>query len=154
MTALIESEMDGNEMTFLTRAIEIGKTYGFLAEQVKRVTKPVMGGFGDDLTNTLAVQSKVLNSVAEMRDMKIPDAQGAGAARLAAKLEKLEGVRLEKALLDAFRETDRQAITIYELGVQSEEQTVRKLSEQTLPKLREHLAKIEAMTGIAPGPKR
>lgn len=152
--ALIESDLDGREMTFLTRAIEVGKTYGFLAEQVKHVTKSAMGGFGDDLVNTLAAQSKVLNSVAEMRNLKIPNAQGAAEGRLAAKFGKLEGVRLEKALLDSFRETDRQAVAIYELGVQSEDLTVRKLSEQTLPKIREHLAKIEAMTGIAPQQKR
>ena len=154
VAVLIESDLDGREMTFLTRAIEIGKTYGFLADQVKRITKPAMGGFVDDLVNTLAAQSKVLNTVAEMRNIRIPGGQGATEGRLAAKFGTLEGARLEKALLDSFRETDRQAVAIYEMGVQSKDLTIRKLCEQTLPKIREHLAKIEAMTGIAPQPKR
>lgn len=149
-SALIESDLDGRELSFLSRAIEFGKTYGFLAEQVKRIAKPVMGDLRGDLLDTLAAQGKVLNSVAEMRKIKIPDAKGETEGRLAAKLGKLEGARLEKALLDSFRETDRQAVAIYEMGAQSEDLTIRKLCEQTLPKIREHLAKIEAMTGIAP----
>ena len=149
-TALIESDLDGREFTFLSRAIGFGKTFGYLASQVSRTENPALRGFDDDLLKTLAAQNSVLNTVAEMRKIKIADEPDATEKRLAAKLEKLGGVRLQKALLDAFRDTDRQAVATYELGVQSEDLTIRKLCEQTLPKVRKHLAIVEAMTGITP----
>jgi Domain of unknown function (DUF4142) len=148
--ALIESDLDGRELTFLSRAIEFGKTFSYLASQAARTANPALRAFDDDLVKTLAAQNAVLGTVAEMRKVKIPDAPDAAEQRLAAKLEKLQGIRLEKALLDAFRETDRHGLATYEMGAQSEDLTIRQLCEQTLPKIRKHLAIIEAMTGIAP----
>ena len=148
--ALIESDLDGRELTFLSRAIEFGKTFGYLASQVPRTANPALRAFDDDLVKTLAAQNVVLGTVAEKRKIKIPDAPDATEQRLAAKLEKLQGIRLEKALLDAFREADRLGLATYETGAQSEDLTIRQLCEQTLPKIRKHLAMIEAMMGIAP----
>jgi hypothetical protein len=148
--ALIDSDLNGREMTFLSSAIGLGKTFRYLASQAPRTANPALRGFGDDLVKTLSAQSAVLNTVAGMRNLKIPDAQDAAERRLAAKLEKLEDIKLEKMLLDSFREADRQAIAIYEMGVKSDDLTIRNLSEQTLPQLREHLLIVEAMTGIAP----
>ena len=148
--ALIESDLDGRELTFLSRAIRFGRTFSHLASQVPRIANPSLRAFDDDLVKTVASQGAVLHTVAEMRKIQIPDAPDAAEQRLAAKLEKLQGIRLEKALLDAFRETDRMAIATYEMGAQSEDLTIRQLCEQTLPKIRKHLAVIEAMTGIAP----
>jgi hypothetical protein len=149
-TALIESDLDGREMTFLSRAIEFGKAFGYLASQVPRTTNPALRASDDDLVKTIAAQGAVLHTVAEMRKIQIPDAPDATGQHLAAKLEKLQGIRLEKALLDAFRETDRMGIATYEMGAQSEDLTIRQLCEQTLPKIRKHLAIVEAMTGITP----
>ena len=149
-TELIGSDLNGREMTFLSNAIELGKTFRYLASQVERTANPGLRGFGEDLVKTLSAQGAVLNTVAEMRQLKIPEAQGAAEQRLAAKLEKLEGVKLQKMLLDSFREADRLAIATYELGAKSDDVTIRNLCEQTLPQLREHLAVVETMTGIAP----
>ncbi len=149
-TALIESDLDGREFTFLTRAMEFGKTFSYLASQVPRSKNPALRTLDDDLMKTVAAQGSVLKTVAEMRKLKIEDDAAAPDKRLGAKFEKLEGVRLDKALLDAFRDTDRMGVAAYELGLESEDLTIRKLAEQALPKLRKHLAKIEAMTGISP----
>ena len=148
--ALIDSDLGGREMTFLSGAIELGKTFRYLASQVPRTANPALRGFGEDLVKTLAAQSAVLNTVAEMRKLKIPEAQGLGERRIAEKLEKAEGIRLEKMLLDAFREADVRAVAIYEMGAQLDDQTIRRLSEQTLPQFREHLVVVDAMAGIAP----
>ncbi|MEO6785377.1 MAG: DUF4142 domain-containing protein, partial [Chthoniobacteraceae bacterium] len=148
--ALIDSDLNGRELTFLTGAIEAGKTFRYLASQVPRTANPDLRGFGEDLVKTLSAQSAVLNTVAGMRHLKIREAQSATERRLAAKLGKAEGIRLEKMLLDSFREADRKAVTIYELGAQVDDQTIRKLSEQTLPQIRKHLGVVQAMMGIAP----
>ena len=152
--ALIESDLDGREFTFLSRAMEFGKTFSYLASLAPRSGNPALRAFDKDLIQTVAAQDAVLKTVAEMRKLKIQEEPESPDKRLAAKLEKLQGVRLDKALLDAFRETDRMGVAAYEMGLQSEDHTIRKLAEQTLPKLRKHLALVEAMTGISPQQKR
>ena len=147
---LIDSELNGLEMTFLAKAIELGETFRYLVSQMPRTRNPDMQNFGEDLVKTLIAQNAVLKTVAEMRKIKVPDDDDAPEHRLAAKLGKLEGVKLQKMLLDSFREADRLAIATYELGAKSEDPTIRNLAEQTLPKFREHLALVETMTGIRP----
>ncbi len=148
--ALIDTDMNGRDLAFLSSAIELGRTFRYLAGQVPRAANPALRGFGEDLVQTLSAQGAVLNTVAEMRNLRIPEAQGESERRLAAKLENMEGAKLEKTLLDSFREADTQAVAIYEMGAKSDDLTIRKLSEQTLPQFREHLVVVQTMTGIAP----
>ncbi len=147
---LIDSDLNGIEMTFFSKAIELGQTFRYLASQVPRTANPDMRNFGEELVKTLAAQGAVLRTVAEMRKIKVPEELDAPAHRLAEKLGKIEGVKLQKMLLDSFREADRLAIATYELGAKSEDPTIRNLAEQTLPQFREHLALVETMTGIRP----
>jgi hypothetical protein len=147
---LIDSDLGGRDLTFLTSAIEEGKILRLLSDQTARTSNPDLRGFGDDLVKTLAAQSAVLNTVAEMRKIAIPAGESENERRIAAKLANLEGAKLEKVLLDEFRAVDRRAVATYELGLTSMDQTIHKLCEQTLPKLREHLVVVDAMAGIAP----
>ena len=151
---LIDSDLNGLEMTFLVRAIELGETLCYLVSQLPRTANPTLQNFGGELVKTLAAQHAVLKTVAEMRKIKVPEEDEAPAHRLAAKLGKIEGVKLQKVLLDAFRETDQLGIAAYELGAKSEDLTIRNLCEQTLPQIRKHLALVEAMTGIRPAARR
>jgi hypothetical protein len=147
---LIDSDIGGRDLVFLANAIDVGSALRFLAEQTSRTSNPDLRGFGADLVKTLAAQSVVLNTVAEMRKIRIPEGQSETLRRIAARVGSLEGIRLDKALLDAFREVDRRAVATYELGVTSQDTTIRKLCEQTLPQMREHLSVVQTMTGIAP----
>ena len=131
--------------------MDLGRALRYLATQTPRTTNPALRGFGDDLVRTLAGQSAVLNTVAEMRQMKIPGGQSATERRIADKIAALDGIPLERAILDAFIDVDAQIITAYEVGVTSQDQTIRKFAEQTLPQVREHLVLVEAMAGISQG---
>jgi hypothetical protein len=147
---LIDSDLGGRDLTFLAAAIEEGKVLRFLSGQTSRTPNPALRGFGAELVKTLTAQSSVLNTVAEMRKLPIREARSETERRIAAKVANLEGAKLEKVLLDEFREVDRRAIATYEMGLVSEDQTIHKLCEQTLPQLREHLVIVDAMAGIAP----
>ena len=147
---LIDSDLNGIEMTFLSKAIELGQTFRYLVSQVPRTANADMRNFGEELVKTLAAQNAVLKTVAELRKIKVPEDEDAPVHRLAEKLGKIEGVKLQKMLLDSFREADRLAIATYELGAKSEDPTIRNLAEQTLPQFRKHLALVETMTGIRP----
>ena len=149
-TPLINSDLGGRELSFVTHAIDLGKALRYLATQTPRTSNPSLRGFGDDLVKTLAAQSAVINTVAEMRQIKIPDSMSATEKRAADRISNLDGLPLEKAILDAFIEIDRQFIAACEVGVTAQDQTIRKFAEQTLPQAREHLVLVEAMAGISP----
>ena len=148
---LINSDLSGRDVSFIAHAMDLGRALRYLATQTPRTTNPTLRGFGDDLVRTMAAQSAVLNTVAEMRQMKVPGGQSATERRIADKIAALDGIPLEKAILDAFLAVDAQVITAYEVGVTSQDQTIRKFAEQTLPQVREHLVLVEAMAGISQG---
>ena len=147
---LINSDLGGRDMQFVAQAIDLGKALRYLAMQIPRTSNPSLRGFGDDLVKTLGAQSKVLNAVAEMRQVKVSEAESVTEKRIAERISKLEGIRLEKAILDAFLEVDRQAVATYEIGAKSEDPTIREFVAQTLPQARGHLALVQTMAGIAP----
>lgn len=136
-------------MVFVAHAVDLGKALRYLATQTPRTSNPALRGFGDDIVKTLAAQTAVLNTVAEMRQLKIPDTESATEKRIAEKVAPLEGIKLEKALLDAFIDVDRRLIAAYELGAKSDDVTIRKFVDQTLPHAREHLVLVEAMAGMS-----
>lgn len=137
-------------MVFLEQAIDLGKALRYLAAQASRTSNSTLLGFADDLARTLAAQSAVLNTLAEMRKITVSDTQSASEVALSNKITKLEGAKLERAILDGFIEIDRQVILTYELGASSQDPTIRKFVEQTLPKAKKHLEVIENMAGITP----
>lgn len=148
--ALFDSDLEGRDLAFLTGAVAYGRTIDGLAVHAERLPQSHLSRFGGELLRQVSAQCTVLKSVAEMRGVRVSDSLVISEKRLMAKLEKLDGIRLEKALLDAFREADRKAIVLFEVGSESEDSTIRESATQTLPKIRGHLAILQAMAGIAP----
>ena len=146
---LIGSEVNMRDLLFLAHALDLGKSLTYLAEQTARTNNPALKGYGDNLVKTLAAQSAVLTTVAEMRNIKAP-AESPTQKKLSEKLGKLEGAKLQKALLDSFIEVDERMIATYELGAKSPDATISKFVEQTLPEARKHLLVVQGMAGIAP----
>ena len=146
---LIGSEVNMRDLLFLAHALDLGKSLTYLAEQTARTNNPALKGYGDNHVKTLAAQSAVLTTVAEMRNIKAP-AESPTQKKLSEKLGKLEGAKLQKALLDSFIEVDERMIATYELGAKSPDATISKFVEQTLPEARKHLLVVQGMAGIAP----
>lgn len=147
---LISSDLGGRDMLFVAQAIDLGKALQYLALQTPRTSNPALQGFGEDLVKTLAAQSKVLNTVAEMRQVKVSETESSTEKRIATRISNLDGLRLEKAILDAFLEVDREAVATYEIGAKSDDATIREFANQTLPQTRHHLALVQTMAGITP----
>jgi hypothetical protein len=145
---IISSEVGGRDLIFVADAIDLGKALRYLATQTPRTSNPALRGFGDDVINALASQTAVLTTVAEMRQLRIPDTESATEKRVAEKVSQLEGIKLEKALLDAFIDIDRRLVAAYELGAKSDDVMIRKFVDETLPRAREHLVLVESMAGI------
>jgi predicted outer membrane protein len=148
--ALLSSDMGGRDMLFINQAIEHGKTLTFLAMESRKSTNPELKGFGENLVKSIAAQSAVLNSLADLRSVRVAAAESPAQTKYAARLAKLEGPKRDKALLEAFVETDERVVTTYELAEKSPDPTIKEFVSQTLPQMREHLTLVRALAGIPP----
>ena len=146
--ALITSDLNGRELAFVATALDLSKALNYLATAAGRTTNPDLKGFGQDLMKSLRQQGVVLDAIAEMRKVKIAEGESPAQQRWSEKLEKLQGPRFEKTLLDAFIDIDRQLIAVYETGAKSPDESIRNLVEQSLPPARQHLELLESMAGI------
>lgn len=148
--ALLNSSLSGRDLLFISEAAAVGKTLTFLAISATKSKTPELRGFGEDMMKSVAAQGAVLNSLADMRSVRISTQENIAQKRYAERFAKLEGNRLDKALLDAFLDTEEQAITIYRVGEQSSDPTVREFVAQTLPQLQQHHAFLRTLAGIPP----
>ncbi len=148
-STLINSEMGGRDVVFLSRAIDLGRGLAFLAQQTAKTTNPLLQSYGADLLKSLAAQDAVLTSAAEMRNVKPPE-RSPILQKYTDKLARLEGAKFEKAILDAFVELDQNIITTYEANAKSPDITISKFIADALPKSREHLATVQRFSGISP----
>lgn len=147
---LITSDLNGRDMLFIAQAIDHGKTLSFLATSATKTTNPELRGFSSGLVKTITGQGVVLSSLAEMRKVRVTEGESITAKKYSERFRKLEGPKLDKAILDAFIETDERVVMIYELAEKSTDPTIREFVSQTLPQLREHLVFVQNLAGISP----
>ena len=102
------------------------------------------------LAKSIAVQSAVLNSLAEMRHVRVPDGDSISQNKYRDRFEKLDGQRLHKAILEAFLETSERVVMTYEIAEKSGDSTIREFVSQTLPPMREHLLFLQSLVGVSP----
>lgn len=146
---IITSDLAGRDLYVIAQALDVGRAMNFLARQAARTEKPELRGFGDDLVKTLAAQGAVLETFAEMRNVRVPGENSPTQKNVADRLAGLAGVKLEKVFLDTFIELDRRLIGAYELGSKSTDATLAKFAEQALADAKDHLAFVQSMMGIA-----
>lgn len=148
--ALLTSDLNGRDMLFIAQAVDHEKTLTFLAIRASQVPNPELRGFATRLAKSIAVQSAVLNSLAEMRHVRVPDGDSISQNKYRDRFEKLDGQRLHKAILEAFLETSERAVMTYELAEKSGDSTIREFVSQTLPPMREHLLFLQSLAGVSP----
>lgn len=147
--ALISSEMGGRDLVFLANALDLGRAMAFLGEQASRTTNERLKAFSDDLSHTLSAHSAVIATVAEMRNVNAPK-ESPTEKRLSERLSKLDGIKREKAIMDAFIDLEERLLGAYQLGLSSSDITIVKFCEQALPQAEKHLHFVQGMAGIAP----
>jgi hypothetical protein len=146
---LISSELNGRELHFIKSALEVRSTLVYLARQSAEVANPTLRKLGNEIQETLPAQTAVLTTLAEMRQVSIPE-ESTPQLTIAKKLTGLKGARFEKVLLDALLDTNQELVTTCEAGLRSTDKSVRQFAQQTLPYAQGTLARVQAMAGIAP----
>ena len=146
---IISSEVGGRDLVFIANALDLGKALEYLGGEAAKSENPGLQGLGTELLKNLATNSAVVGTVAEMRNINNPK-ESPTQKRLAEKLEKLNGAKREKVLLDLFIEIDGRMAATYDLGRQSADPTILKLSKEAYPQTQEHLFLVQSLAGIAP----
>ncbi len=148
-STLINSEMGGRDVVFLSRAMDLGRGLTFLAQQTAKTTNPLLQSYGADLLKSLDAQNAMLITAAEMRNVNPPERYPT-LQKYTDKLASLEGAKFEKAILDAFVELNQHIVTTYEANAKSPDITISKFITDALPKSRVHLATVQRFSGISP----
>ncbi len=146
---IISSDINGKDLDFVVNALDLGKALEYLTAEAAKAANPGLRGVSGELAKTLAGNSAVVSTVAEMRGIHVP-ADLPTQKRLAEKLGKLSGAKREKVLLDMFIEVDERMVATYESGRKSPDPTILKLSEQAFPQMQEHLFLVQSLAGMAP----
>ena len=146
---LISSELNGRELHFITSALDVRNTLVYLAKRTGEAKNPILRKLGLEIQETLPAQTAVLTTLAEMRNVTIPE-ETSRQQTIAKRLGDMKGTRFEKTLLDALLDANQQLVATCETGLRSTDKSARQFAEQTLPYAQGTLARLQAMAGIAP----
>ena len=148
--ALLSSDLNGRDMLFIAQAVEHGKTLNFLATQAEKTSNAGLSEFGKGIVKSGAVQSAVIQSLAEMRKVRVATGESAEQKKYTVQFSKVTGPELEKAILKALIDTNSMAVTFCELSEKSGDSAIRGCVVQMLPQLRENLVVAETLAGLSP----
>jgi hypothetical protein len=156
---LISTDVNGRDITFIRGALDLEKTATWLAKEAGRTGNKELEGFCAELVRTLVAQGSVLSTLAEMKNIAVTPVSPRQ-QQIEERLAKLTDEDRDKALVQAFIETDNAIIATYEIATKSTNSTIQILGEQALPHAREHLILVQAMASgstklppIGQGPK-
>lgn len=135
-------------MLFITQAVEHGKTVNFLAIQAEKTSNSGLTDFAKSMMKTGVVQSAVIQSLAEMRRVRVSSADSVAQKKYALQFSMLQGSELDKAILNAVIETNGTAVKFYESSENSGDSAIRACVSQMLPQLREHLLVAQTLAGL------
>jgi putative membrane protein len=147
---LIHAEIGGKDLQFLLAAIEDGYTQLYLGQLAQsRAETEQIKAVGIVLATTQAEENRKLTRLASMKGIALPGAAAAGQKRVAAKLEKLQGPRFEKQLMEEIINVNEHAVANYEAAAGTRDSDIRAFVEEALPLAKEKLLLTNKMTGTA-----
>ena len=149
--ALITADIGGRDLQFLTNSIEHGRMLHYLCELAKdkagteqvKVIGGVLASAQDEENNKLA-------RLAAMKGITASSDEPAGKKGVAAKLNKLSGPKLDKALMEEIIGASEKAVKTYEAAAKSQDEDIKAFVEQGLPLAKEKLLLVNKMGGNAP----
>lgn len=148
---LITSDLGGVDMQFLVAATEQGRVQAELGElAVTHAQSPDVITFGRALAKENAVQSEQIKLLAINKGLNLPENLNPPKNATAAKLDKLKGLKFDKAYVQEMLVQMQKCETIFEGGTQSHDPDIKAFAVSTLPVIKQHLAFLYHTTGAAP----
>ena len=145
---LISSDLSGGDMQFLTSAAEQGNVQAALGElAVTHAQSPDVKAFGQALAKENAVQSEQIKLIAINKGLALPESLIPKKNSAAAKLEKLKGLKFDKAYVEEMLTQLQNYEAIFEHATQSEDPDIKSLATSALPAIKQRLAFLNHTAG-------
>lgn len=140
----------GPDLQFLFSAIEEGNLQLFLGElaRTKAETNQVRA-LGDVLSSTQREENEKLLRLATMKGVTMRDAEPSGKKAVAAKLEKLNGPKFDKTVMEEIVNVTERAVATFEAAANTKDGDIKAFIEEGLPLAKEKLLLANKMTGNA-----
>lgn len=156
---LITTNLGARDMEFLQNLVANGALSAWLGGLAKtRAETDQVRAVGDALQSTQEEENKHLSILAAQKGLPAENAQKESPRqkKLASEFEKLEGLKFDKACMQAMLEATQKAVGSYEAGTKSQDKDIRSFAEQMLPIAREKMELASKVAGrsAADGPKR
>jgi len=149
--ALITSDLGGRDLLFLTSALDHGQTLVYLSDLAKsKAETEQVKAVGDVLSSTQVEENKMLARLATMKGITLSATEAATKKKLAAKLDKLTGPKLDKALMEEIIATSEKAVSTFEVAAQTKDADIKAFVDRGLPMAKEKLLIVNKVTGNAP----
>ena len=149
-SGVISGDIGGPDLQFLFSAFEEGNLQLFLGElaRTKAETNQVKA-LGDVLSSTQREENGKLIRLATMKGVTMPDAEPAGKKAVAAKLEKLNGPKFDKTVMEEIVNVTERAVATFEAAANTKDGDIKAFIEEGLPLAKEKLLLANKMTGNA-----
>ena len=135
-------------MQFLTSAAEQGNIQAELGEiAVTHAQSPDVIAFGRSLAKENAVQSEQIKLLAINKGLALPENLNPKKDPAADRLQKLKGLKFDKAYVAEMLAQLQNYVSIFEAGAQSHDADIKAFAESVLPVIKQHLAFLNHTVG-------
>jgi putative membrane protein len=149
--ALITSDLSGGDLQFLVSASEQGRVQAELGElAVTHAESSDVKTFGQALAKENAVQSEQIKLLAINKGLTLPENLNPEKNPAARKLEKLKGLKFDKAYVEEMLVQLQNDDAIFERGTQSRDPDIKAFAASVAAVIKQHLAFLSHAAGNAP----
>lgn len=138
---------DEGVSSFLQQAAEVNMAEMELAEVAEeRAASDEVKEYAEHLAEDHENANEKLESIAEQKNVELPDEPGATPKQQKERLSKLEGPAFDRAFLDTMLREHQKAIKNFEQQAKTaQDPQVKQYAAETLPTLREHLKQAQQL---------
>ncbi len=147
---MFSSDLSGGDMQFLVAATQQGQTQAALGELAETHAESAdVKAFGQTLARENAIQSEQIKLIAIKKNFTLPENLAPEKSPVTGKLEKLQGLKFDKAYMQEMLQQEQNYAAIFEKAAQSGDLDIKSFAESVLPAIKQHLAFLDHTTGNA-----
>jgi putative membrane protein len=142
------SELRARDFQFLAAAMESGELQLYLGELAKaKAETDQVKAVGDVLASTQVEENKKLANLASLKGIPLLSTEPAGKTAVAARLDKLNGPKFDKVLMEEIIAVNQKAVATYEAALNSSDDDIKAFANEGLTLAKEKLTLASKMSG-------
>lgn len=146
---LITTSPEGEVVGFLMTALENGRVLAWLGGVAKsKAVREDVRAVGESLQVAVDRDNKLIVEIAKRKGLNVENNNKPIQLNvIASRLPQAPGPKFDRVLIECIVVACRNAVSVYENGVQSKDEEIRGLSERMLPQAKEHLQVARRLVG-------